>query len=116
MTDLQDVLTDMNTDCEEIDQLVAGIDAAQWKLPTPAPGWTIAHQVAHLTATFRMAALAASDPAAFQAFNIANVDWSTYQSQLVQMVKSGDIFLFPGWWPAPEVTAVQQIYAAAGAR
>lgn len=68
MTDLQDVLKDLNTDGDEVDRLVAGLEAPQWQLPTPAPGWTIAHQVAHLTATFQMAAMAAAEPAAFQAF------------------------------------------------
>jgi uncharacterized protein (TIGR03084 family) len=47
--------------------MVAGLDAGQWAAPTPAPGWTIAHQIAHLAATFRMAGLAASDPSAFTA-------------------------------------------------
>ncbi len=37
-----------------------------WALATPTPGWTVAHQIAHLTATFRMAGLAASDPAGFR--------------------------------------------------
>ncbi|HEY2443840.1 MAG TPA: TIGR03084 family metal-binding protein [Streptosporangiaceae bacterium] len=68
MTDIQDVLTDLNTDCDEIDRLVSGLEESQWQLPTPAPGWTIAHQIAHLTATFQMAATAAADPAAFKAF------------------------------------------------
>jgi hypothetical protein len=53
-------------------------------------------------------------PSAFQVFNIGGVDWQTNQARLVQMVQSGDILLFPGWWPAPEVNAVQQIYRAAG--
>lgn len=68
MADLDDVLNDLNNDCEEVDRLVTGLDAAAWRLPTPAPGWTIAHQIAHLTATFQMAAMAAAEPAAFQAF------------------------------------------------
>jgi uncharacterized protein (TIGR03084 family) len=55
----------LTADCDELDQLLAGLDDEQWKLPTPAPGWTITHQVAHLAATFRMAGLSASDPDAF---------------------------------------------------
>jgi enediyne biosynthesis protein E11 len=61
------VITDLAADGEDVDRLVANIDADQWGTPTPAPGWTIAHQVAHLAATFRMAALAATDPEAFVA-------------------------------------------------
>jgi uncharacterized protein (TIGR03084 family) len=68
VADIQDVLTDLNADCDEIDGLLAGLQDSQWQMPTPAPGWTIAHQVAHLTATFQMATLAAADPDAFRAF------------------------------------------------
>lgn len=67
MSDLQDVISALTAESEEVDQLVAGLDAGQWTLPTPAPGWSIAHQIAHLASTFRIAGLAASDPAAFAA-------------------------------------------------
>jgi len=80
---LQDVITALTADGEDVDRLVKDLDAAQWALPTPAPGWTVAHQVAHLAATFRMAGLAASDPAAFGAMAAklspdfaANVDYA----------------------------------------
>jgi enediyne biosynthesis protein E11 len=68
VTDLKDVISDLVAEGEQVDQLVAGLSPTQWQLPTPAPGWTIAHQIAHLAATFRMAALAASDAEAFKAF------------------------------------------------
>ncbi|HEY0168871.1 MAG TPA: TIGR03084 family metal-binding protein [Jatrophihabitans sp.] len=55
----------LTAECDELDELLAGLADEQWKLPTPAPGWTVAHQVAHLAATFRMAGLSASDPDAF---------------------------------------------------
>ncbi|XNL30836.1 TIGR03084 family metal-binding protein [Longispora sp. K20-0274] len=67
MTRQPDVIADLSAEGDAVDQLVAGLDAAQWTLPTPADGWTIAHQVAHLAATFRMASAAAAQPEAFQA-------------------------------------------------
>ena len=67
MTDLHDVVTDLSAEGEELDRLVAGLDETRWALPTPAPGWTIAHQIAHLAATFRLAATAAAEPEAFAA-------------------------------------------------
>jgi uncharacterized protein (TIGR03084 family) len=51
---------------EEIDRLVSGLDAAGWERETPAAGWTIAHQVAHLTATFKLAELAVRAPEQFR--------------------------------------------------
>jgi len=67
VTQLPDVISALKADGDEVDSLVAGLDDAQWALPTPSDGWTIAHQIAHLTATFRLAALAASDAAGFAA-------------------------------------------------
>jgi len=59
------VVADLTAEGDDIDRMVAPLEAAQWSLPTPAPGWTIAHQIAHLAATFRLAALAASDATTF---------------------------------------------------
>lgn len=67
MSQLENVVADLTADGDELDRLVAPLTEEQWRTPTPAPGWTIAHQIAHLTATFRMAGLAAADPAAFEA-------------------------------------------------
>jgi uncharacterized protein (TIGR03084 family) len=62
-----DVISDLTAEGDAVDRLVAGLDESQWTLPTPAPGWTITHQIAHLAATFKLAGLAAADPAAFSA-------------------------------------------------
>lgn len=43
---------------EALDALVADLDEAGWATPTPAHGWTVAHQIAHLAWTDE-AALAA---------------------------------------------------------
>jgi uncharacterized protein (TIGR03084 family) len=62
-----DVFTDLAAEAHEVDLLVADLPPSRWADPTPAPGWTVAHQIAHLTATFRMATMAATDPDGFQA-------------------------------------------------
>jgi uncharacterized protein (TIGR03084 family) len=71
MTELQDVFKDLTAERDEIDDIVAGLDARQWQLDTPAPGWTIAHQIAHVSFVFRIAGLAASDPETFEAVTAA---------------------------------------------
>jgi len=53
----------MESDC--LDDLVAGLPAEQWSTPTPAPGWTIAHQIGHLLWTDRAALLSITDEPAF---------------------------------------------------
>jgi uncharacterized protein (TIGR03084 family) len=50
---------------EALDALIADLADEQWSLPTPAAGWTIAHQVGHLQWTDEVALLAATDRAAF---------------------------------------------------
>lgn len=63
----QDVIADLVADAEDIDRMVAGLTESQWTLPTPAEGWTVAHQVGHLAFVFRIAGLAAGNPEAFNA-------------------------------------------------
>jgi len=66
VTEQPNVIADLIAEGEDIDRLVADLDEQGWATPTPAPGWTVAHQIAHLAATFRLAALAASNAEAFQ--------------------------------------------------
>ena len=67
MTELVDVLPDLNAEAREIDRLVAELPIERWSTPASAPGWSVALHVAHLAATFRMVGMAAGDPAAFAA-------------------------------------------------
>lgn len=60
------VFDDMRAEGEELDRLVADLAPARWAAPTPAPGWTVAHQIAHLAWTDRRALLAATEAEAFQ--------------------------------------------------
>ncbi|MEU6643041.1 TIGR03084 family metal-binding protein [Saccharomonospora sp. NPDC046836] len=62
MADLTAILDDLGAESWEVDGLVATLPPDQWRLPTPAPGWTIAHQIAHLAWTDRKALLAARAP------------------------------------------------------
>jgi uncharacterized protein (TIGR03084 family) len=64
--DVSDVLADLCAEQATLDDIVAGLDAEQWLLPTPSPGWTIADQIGHLTYFDGTAALAVVDPPAFQ--------------------------------------------------
>jgi uncharacterized protein (TIGR03084 family) len=65
MAAVDEVLADLGAEGDDLDDLVAGLDAAQWRIATPAPGWTIAHQIRHLADTDELAMLAATDAAAF---------------------------------------------------
>ncbi|WP_433136313.1 TIGR03084 family metal-binding protein [Actinomadura nitritigenes] len=67
MTDPHTAIADLAEEGEQLDRLVAGLDEPAWRRSTPAPGWTVAHQIAHLTSVFRMAATAAAEPTRFEA-------------------------------------------------
>lgn len=65
---MQDVFTDLVAEGDDVYRLVAGLDAGQWASATPAEGWSVAHQIAHLAFIGEIATLAASDAAAFARF------------------------------------------------
>ncbi len=62
MTDvLTQVLDDLAAEGDRLEALVADLDADGWRTPTPAPGWDVATQVAHLAWTDEVAVKAATD-------------------------------------------------------
>jgi uncharacterized protein (TIGR03084 family) len=82
---LPDVYTDLIAEGEALDELVRTLGMWHWLLPTPAPGWTIAHQIAHITSTARMARAAATDTAVFQALTEgATDDWDAALDKALQ--------------------------------
>lgn len=67
VADLEALLADFTAECDDLDRLIAELEPADWQRGTPAAGWTIAHQIGHLTWTDRVAAVAATDAEAFDA-------------------------------------------------
>jgi len=65
MAGAEGIVTDLQAESDSLDDLVAGLD--DWRLATPAPGWTVAHQIAHLWWTDRVSMLAVTDEPAFAA-------------------------------------------------
>lgn len=59
MTLLEDLLEDLRAEGDQLYAVVSGLDADGWATPTPAPGWSIATQVAHLVWTDEVAVLSA---------------------------------------------------------
>lgn len=68
MTDTLDlVLTDLATEGDRLESLVADLPEKDWRTPTPAAGWDVATSVAHLAWTDDAALVAAIDRAAWDA-------------------------------------------------
>jgi uncharacterized protein (TIGR03084 family) len=61
------MVADLRVESDELDAIVADLPADQWAEATPAPGWTIAHQIAHLLWTDRVALTAVTDEVGFAA-------------------------------------------------
>ncbi|MGV0644080.1 TIGR03084 family metal-binding protein [Mycolicibacterium sp. XJ2546] len=61
------MVADLRAESDELDALVADLAPERWTTPTPAPGWSIAHQIAHLLWTDRVALTAVTDEDAFAA-------------------------------------------------
>jgi uncharacterized protein (TIGR03084 family) len=68
MTDvLTQVLADLTAESDRLEALVRDLDDAGWRTPTPAAGWDVATQVAHLLWTDDVALKAATDKDAWDA-------------------------------------------------
>jgi len=67
MSLLDDVLADLAGEGARLESLVADLPEAGWRTPTPAPGWDVATQVAHLAWTDEAAFAAATDKARWDA-------------------------------------------------
>ncbi|MDF2823010.1 MAG: hypothetical protein K0R68_418 [Mycobacterium sp.] len=65
MVDAGPLITELEAESDELDGLVAELSPQQWHTATPAPGWTIAHQIAHLLWTDRASLLAVTDEPGF---------------------------------------------------
>jgi uncharacterized protein (TIGR03084 family) len=77
VADLKPVLADLQAESEDLDALVSELPDSAWATTTPATGWTIGHQIAHLAWTDRAALLAVTDPDGFRSElgnALANID------------------------------------------
>ena len=99
MADFADVLADLRAECGELDALVAPLDDAGWRQETPAPGWSIATQIAHLAWTDDVATLSATDPDEFaQQLQAALAQFDTYVDRAAaERAEQPPAELLAGW-------------------
>jgi enediyne biosynthesis protein E11 len=80
-----DVYEDLIAEGEALDEFVSGLGLWQWLLPTPAPGWTIAHQIGHLASTAVFARASATDADLFHALTEgATENWDAVLDKVLQ--------------------------------
>ena len=71
------LVADLAAESAALDSLVAPLAAQRWATSTPAPGWTVAHQIAHLLWTDDMALISLTDEARFREI-VATADPATF--------------------------------------
>jgi uncharacterized protein (TIGR03084 family) len=65
--DLGALVEDVAAETAALREILDPLPDSDWRLPTPAPGWTIADQVSHLAYFDEVAVTSATDPDAFAA-------------------------------------------------
>jgi enediyne biosynthesis protein E11 len=109
------VFADLIAEGDALDAVVAGLEPGQWALPTPAPGWTIAHQIAHLASVSRIAGAAASDPEAFKAqISGAAQDFDAAVAALLAPYLASSPEELLGRWRAERAAATEALAAVPG--
>jgi uncharacterized protein (TIGR03084 family) len=96
VVELNPLVADLRAEGDEIDALVRDLPPDGWSRPTPADGWTVGHQIAHLAWTDERALLAATAPDEFTAeftqfAGLANV----VDSEAARLAKRPDLL---SWW------------------
>lgn len=93
------VLEDLAEEGRELERLVEDLDDERWHADTPAEGWTVAMQVAHLAWSDEQALLAATDRAAFEAAAGALVEGGAGAVDRAAAARAGESreLLLAGW-------------------
>ena len=65
--DMRELADDLTAETTALREMVAGLDEAAWRMPTPAEGWTVADQISHLAFFDDAAIQSAADPEGFAA-------------------------------------------------
>ena len=75
MADAGPIVDDLRAESDALDALVAPLPAQRWSAPTPAVGWTIAHQIGHLLWTDQVSLTSITDEPGFsEVLSVAAAD------------------------------------------
>ncbi len=96
MVDLTALLTDLAEESAALDRVVARLPALAWERETPSPGWTVAHQIAHLAWTDYVALLAVTEPEEF-ASRLARVRPERLADEGAEEFRTAPAALLEGW-------------------
>ncbi|HET7481598.1 MAG TPA: TIGR03084 family metal-binding protein [Actinomycetota bacterium] len=99
MVDLAALCDDLAREHAELDAVVAAVTDAEWDMATPAEGWTIRDQVAHLAFFDEQATLAVRDPDAFKTgLSHAARDVDDFMEGPLRRAREWSPQQVLGWW------------------
>ena len=106
------LLDDLEAEEEELDALVAGLDDGEtgWGAPTPAEGWDVRDEIAHLAVAEELATVALTDARAFAARLaelLADTDRLVDELESQGRSKPGSEVL--EWWRAARRPTIAQL-------
>jgi enediyne biosynthesis protein E11 len=107
----------LRAEAEAFDRLVAELGPDGFATPTPAPGWTVAHQVGHVAFVFSIAGMAAGEPDRFRAMAAGVQEFGAFDAA-VNAALAPYLALEPAAllarWRAERDTAVTALAAVPG--
>ena len=93
---MKQICDDLEAEHAALDALVAGLEAARWDTPTPAEGWAVRDQIAHLAYSDVSARLAATDvPTWEREFKIDRPERERRQHEAAWKRTPGELL---AWW------------------
>ncbi|MCW2867884.1 MAG: hypothetical protein JWR20_2072 [Marmoricola sp.] len=102
MTVVDGLIQDLAAEAADLQEVLEGLDAATWSAPTPALGWTVHDQVAHLAHFDWVTRLAVSRPDTFVALRdslgATLPDLQTYVDSIGPANGSRDSVDMLRWW------------------
>ena len=104
MSLLDELLDDLKAESDRLWNVVSGLDDDGWVTPTPATGWTVATQVAHLLWTDEVAVVAATDKEAWDALVLRALEDPTgfVDQQALEVARLRPEALLARWGAARE--------------
>ena len=109
MPSLERILGDLAEEHSALDEMVAGLSDETWTAQTPAEGWNIRDQIAHLAFFDDQATLAMRDPEAF-GVSLAEIarDVGAYMDRSVEKGRSLGNQGVLGWWREARAEMLEQ--------
>jgi uncharacterized protein (TIGR03084 family) len=86
--DLGELVADLAAETVAVRSLIAGLDEAGWRRPTPAVGWTIGDQISHLAYFDDAAVISATDADRFAAELMSDVAKGLTADDLVERFRN----------------------------